>query len=73
MAMRLKSGISAEQLEHIQGHFGDLLTEGQFELRGALEEELDEPTLTALPRLAFPFNRRSAGRLRQLINHLNSL
>ena len=73
MAMRLKSAISAEQLDHIQSHFGDLLTEGRFELRGALEEELDEPTLTALPRLVFPFNRRSAGRLRQLINHLNSL
>ena len=37
MAMRLKSPISAEQLEQIQARFGDLLSEGRFELRTALE------------------------------------
>lgn len=73
MAMRLKTTVSAEQLEQIQERFSDLLTEGRFELRGALEEELDEPALKDLPRLVFSFNRRSASRLRQLINHLNGL
>lgn len=73
MALRMKTTISAEQLEHIQQGFGDLLTEGRFELRGALEEELDEPGLKDLPRLVFSFNRRSASRLRQLIDHLNGL
>lgn len=72
LAMRLKSPISAEQLDCVQNQFSDLLIDGRFELRGALEEELDEPALATLPRLVFPFNRRSAGRLRQLINHLNS-
>ena len=46
---------------------------GRFDLRAALEEELDEPTIANLPRLVFPFNRRSAGRLRQLIDYVNSL
>lgn len=73
MAMRLKKTISPEQLDQIQEQFGDLLTEGRFELRGPLEEELDEPSLRDLPRLVFSFNRRSASRLRQLINHLNGL
>jgi len=73
MAMRLKSPISSEQLEQIQARFGDLLSEGRFELRTALEEELDEPAIASLPRLIFPFNRRSAGRLRQLIDHVNHL
>jgi len=73
MAMRLKKTISAEQLDQIQERFGDLLTEGRFALRGPLEEELDEPALRDLPRLVFSFNRRSASRLRQLINHLNEL
>jgi hypothetical protein len=59
--------------EHIQEQFADLLTEGRFELRSALEEELDEPTLKDLPRLVFNFNRRSASRLKQLIHHLNAL
>jgi hypothetical protein len=73
LAMRLKYGISAEQLDRIQERFSDLLTEGMFALRGPLEEELDEPGLRELPRLVFSFNRRSAGRLRQLIDHLNGL
>ena len=36
-------------------------------------EELDEPDLKDLPRLTFTSNRRSASRLRQLIDHLNTL
>ncbi len=73
LAMRLKQTLSAEQLEVIQVRFSDLLSAGTFELCGPLEEELDEPALRELPRLVFQFNRRSAGRLRQLINHLNQL
>jgi uncharacterized protein (TIGR00730 family) len=73
LAMRLKSPISDEQLEQTQKRFSDLLADGQFELRGPLDEELDEPALRGLPRLVFNFNRRSAGRLRQLIDHLNRL
>ncbi len=73
LAMRLKDCISTEQLDLIQERFGDLLSEGKFNLRGPLEEDLDEPALRDLPRLVFSFNRRSAGRLRQLIDHLNGL
>jgi uncharacterized protein (TIGR00730 family) len=73
LAMRLLTPISAEQLERIQEQFMDLLADGRFELRGPLEEELDEPALRDLPRLVFNFNRRSAGRLRQLIDRLNEL
>jgi uncharacterized protein (TIGR00730 family) len=73
LALRMKTPISAEQLEQIEQEFGDLLSEGRFELRGALEEELDEPALKDLPRLVFNFNRRSASRLRQLIDHVNRL
>lgn len=73
LAVRLKSPISVEQLDRIQERFGDLLAEGTFELRGPLEEELDEPSLRDMLRLVFSFNRRSAGRLRQLIDHLNEL
>jgi uncharacterized protein (TIGR00730 family) len=73
LAMRLKQTIALEQLEQVREQFSDLLSEGTFELRGPLEEELDEPALRELPRLVFNFNRRSAGRLRQLIGHLNDL
>ncbi len=73
LAMRLKQTITPEQLEQLRDRFADLLSDGTFELRSPLTEELDEPTLRDLPRLVFNFNRRSAGRLRQLINHLNEL
>jgi uncharacterized protein (TIGR00730 family) len=73
MAMRLKTSISPEQVAGLHDTFGDLLSEGTFELHGPLTEELDEPDLKDLPRLTFTSNRRSASRLRQLIDHLNTL
>src|SRR3989475_9309664 len=73
LAMRLQTHISPEQVAGLHETFGDLLSEGTFELRGPLPEELDEPDLRGLPRLAFTSNRRSASRLRQLIDHLNAL
>jgi hypothetical protein len=40
---------------------------------GALEEEKDDaPELARLPRLVLEFDRSSFGRLRQLIDRLNS-
>ena len=73
LAMRLKTRISSDQVAEIHQLFSDLLVDGTFELRDALPEELDEPDLKDLPRLVFTSNRRSAARLRQLINHLNRL
>ncbi|MEI8014750.1 MAG: TIGR00730 family Rossman fold protein [Nitrospira sp.] len=73
LAIRLKTGIAQEQVAGLHDTFGDLLSEGTFELRGPLPEELDEPELRELPRLAFTSNRRSASLLRQLIDHLNAL
>lgn len=73
LAIRLNSRIAPEQILAIHEQFSDLLSEGTFELRDALPEELDEPELKHLPRLVFPSNRRSAARLRQLIDHLNGL
>ncbi|MBX3329546.1 MAG: LOG family protein [Nitrospira sp.] len=73
LAMRLKQTITPDQLEQLRDRFADLLSDGTFELRGPLAEELDEPALRDLPRLVFNFNRRSTGRLRQLISYLNEL
>ncbi len=73
LAMRLKEPVSAEQLEQIRERFSDLLSDGTFEQSGPLQEELDEPAIRELSRLVFNFNRRSAGRLRHLIHHLNDL
>ncbi len=73
LAMRLKSSLTEAQVAQVNERFTDLLQEGVFAQREALPEELDEPAVKDLPRLVFTFNRRSAGRLRQLIDHLNHL
>jgi uncharacterized protein (TIGR00730 family) len=73
LVMRLTQGISGEQVAALHDQFSDLLSEGTFELRECLPEELDEPEFASLPRLTFASNRRSASRLRQLIDHLNQL
>ncbi len=73
LAMRIKHRLSNDQLEGIRKEFDDLLEEGTYEQSGPLHEEFDEPLLQDLPRLVFAFNRQSAGRLRQLIDHLNTL
>ncbi|HMZ55410.1 MAG TPA: LOG family protein, partial [Nitrospira sp.] len=73
LAIRLKTPLTDAQVGDLQQQFKDMLTEGTFEQRTSLPEEMDEPGLKELARLTFSFNRRNAGRLRQLINHLNHL
>jgi uncharacterized protein (TIGR00730 family) len=70
--MRLAKEPGDALLQTLDRDFADLLMEGRFERTAALAEEADlPPEILALPRLKFRFNRRSFGRLRQLINRLN--
>jgi uncharacterized protein (TIGR00730 family) len=71
LVFRLNEPLHEVLLSDINEAFADILAEGEFEQRGALGEEKDEPDLAALPRLVFQFNRRSLGRLRQLIDVIN--
>jgi uncharacterized protein (TIGR00730 family) len=74
LVVRLRYPLTPGQVEQINDEFADLLEQGSFEGRtDPLPEELDEPAIKDLPRLVFPSNRKSASRLRQLIDHLNSL
>lgn len=72
LVIRLQEALSDELVESINEQFADVLQEGTFVQRGALGDEKDEPELAELPRLVFHFNRRSLGRLRQLINAINA-
>jgi uncharacterized protein (TIGR00730 family) len=71
LALRLKEAPAPELLAAINVEFADIVNGGEFTVGGPLGEEKDEPDLAALPRLIFRFNRRSLGRLRQLIDALN--
>jgi uncharacterized protein (TIGR00730 family) len=71
LAIRLKQPLETNLLEEIRREFADILSEGTFVMRGPLAEEADEKDLAHLTRLVFTFNRRSLGRLRQLVDAIN--
>jgi hypothetical protein len=71
LVMRLTQRPTPELLDELNSEFRDIVIEGKIELSNALPEERGEPSLVALPRLVFRFNRRSLGRLRQLIDCVN--
>ncbi len=71
LVFRLREKPGPEFLADINREFPDILAGGDFTIGGPLPEERDEPELAHLTRLVFRFNRRSLGRLRQLIDALN--
>lgn len=73
LVMRLHVAPNPEQLDRINREYASLLVKGTFRVSGPLSVEKDEPSLDHLPRLVFAFNRRDHGRLRMLINDLNSM
>ncbi len=71
LVFRLQEPLHPLLLEAINAHFADILVSGQFVQTTTLDQEQDEPDLQHMPRLVFHFNRRSLGRLRQLIDAVN--
>ena len=73
LVVRMKQPLSIDEIEQANAKFNDLVVAGKIQQSGALQEECDEPSLSMLPRLVFHYNRKDAGRLRQLIDWLNAL
>ena len=72
LVLRLKRPLVAESLEHVQTNFADILAGGRFEQTpAALPAEANEEQIRDFPRLRFRFDRKSMGRLRQLIDYIN--
>ena len=71
LVIRMNIKQSEDKLAAINKEFSDILVSGMIEQRDAMPEEANEPELKDLPRLYLHFNRRSIGRLRQLINRIN--
>jgi len=73
LAVRMTSPVDPEKLHELKVRFSDMLRpEGTMVLSGALPEEADEPEIAHLPRLILDFNRHDFGKLRQLIDAINS-
>ncbi len=72
LVLRMQQPLNDTFLSQINTEFCDILASGEFQQQGPLPEERDEPELAELTRLVFHFNRRSLGRLRQLIDSINA-
>jgi len=73
LVLRLLHEPTAEQVAHINDLFGDIVVDGTIEPIPATPTEAEEGDQPGLARLRFHFDRRSLGRLRALIDHLNTL
>jgi hypothetical protein len=72
LVLRLQHRLSDRLLIRLNQTFHDILMGGAFEQMEALPEEANEPELAHLPRLVFRFDRHAIGRLRQLIDRINT-
>ncbi len=69
--LRLHRAPDDALLERLNVEFRDIVASGQIERVAAHAYESDDDHLADLPRLAFVFNRRDYGRLRQLVDAIN--
>jgi hypothetical protein len=70
LVLRVQRAPTPEQLAALNEEFCDVVKAGRIEVTRALERE--EGEAPELPRVTLEFDRRSMGRMRQLIDRLNS-
>jgi uncharacterized protein (TIGR00730 family) len=73
LVIRLKHPPSSTALEAINEDFDDIISGEPIRIIPPTEDETEDNDNLDLPRIAFGFNRRDYGRLRQLVDVLNSL
>src|SRR5260221_7148493 len=71
--IRLKHAPSTSAIEAMNEDFADIINGEQIRVIEPMPEERADADALDLPRIAFGFNRRDYGRLRQLIDLLNGL
>jgi uncharacterized protein (TIGR00730 family) len=73
LMIRLTSDIDPRHVLKLKESFADILIpHGNIYLSGPLPSDADEPEFANLPRLILDFNRKDFGRLRNLIDAINS-
>jgi len=71
--IRVKHTPSESAIQALNEDFGDIMVGKKLHVTEAFAEEVEDNQCTELPRIAFDFDRRHYGRLRQLIDVLNTL
>ena len=69
--IRLNHALSEQAMQQLNLEFRDLCIHGDYQQQGHCDSERDEPELCHMTRLAFAFNGRSHGRLRELLDFTN--
>lgn len=72
LVLRLHAAPDAALIERLNDEFGDMLAKGRIERVETHFHEADDAHLRDLPRIGFWFDRRQVGRLRQMVDLLNS-
>ncbi len=73
LVLRLAEAPNEEQLGRLNEEFADIVVEGEIEVVEPTDKEIEDNDVIDRARIAFVFDRRSYGRLRQLIDALNDL
>lgn len=73
LVIRLKKAPGEPALAVMSKNFSDIIVEGGIQVIPSTAEEIEDKDKLEFKRIAFSFNRRDYGRLRQLINVLNEL
>ncbi len=72
LVLRVHTAPTNQQLAQLNAEFGHLLADGLIESRGPLAAEKRDGDEVDLPRLVFRYGDRHYGKLRPLINEINS-
>lgn len=73
LVIRLEKELLDKHVKRLNEAFRDLVESGEIVKTPALPAEKDEPTLWPKPRIAFKYNKKSAGRLNEMILMINQL
>jgi uncharacterized protein (TIGR00730 family) len=73
LVIRLEKELKDAHVRRLSDLFQDLIESGKISKSSELSEEKDEPNLRSKPRIAFAYNRKSAGRLNEMILTINRL
>lgn len=71
LSIRLSHPLSDAMLQRLNHDFRDILQQGDFLQRGPLPRATNRPSVSISRPLVFHFDRRSQGRLRELIDTIN--
>jgi hypothetical protein len=71
LVLRLHRDPNEQFVERLNDEFGDIIEAGRIEKTKVHKLEADDEHLKDLPRISFQFNRKSIGRLRQMIDLIN--